>query len=277
VRCGRGCSDCCYALFDLSLVEALYLNHHFNRLFDGAARNLVLERADEADRQVHRLKKAVFQASQQGVPAAQILADVARQRLRCPLLNAKDLCDLYDHRPLTCRLYGLPLNIGGESKTCGKAGFTPGKPYPTVNMERIQERLAALSRELVASLGSCHDQMWDLLLPVSMALMTEFNEEFLGVEAEARSKPAPKPAPKPMAEACASCAQDSSACSSCESGGEAGGCGSKAFSITIGQAEKKPAKKAPAKKPATDKKAGTAKKAAGAEKAAPARKSGSAK
>ena len=224
VRCGRGCSDCCYALFDLSLVEALYLNHHFNRLFDGAARNAVMERADEADRQVHRLKRAVFKASQEGASAAQILADVARQRLRCPLLNEKDLCDLYDHRPLTCRLYGLPMNIGGEAKTCGKSGFTPGKSYPTVNMERIQERLANLSRELVEGVQSAHDRMWDVLMPVSMALMSDFTEEYLGVVSGAPARPKPAPELKPMGEACASCSQDASACSSCA-------CAFKAWSI----------------------------------------------
>ena len=30
VKCKTKCADCCHALFDLTLIEALYINHHFN-------------------------------------------------------------------------------------------------------------------------------------------------------------------------------------------------------------------------------------------------------
>ena len=36
VRCEKGCSDCCHALFDLALVEALHLNQYFNAKFSCA-------------------------------------------------------------------------------------------------------------------------------------------------------------------------------------------------------------------------------------------------
>ncbi|MEE8397482.1 MAG: YkgJ family cysteine cluster protein, partial [Desulfobacterales bacterium] len=39
VRCKEGCDDCCFALFDLTLVEALYINDRFNRAFNGNKRN----------------------------------------------------------------------------------------------------------------------------------------------------------------------------------------------------------------------------------------------
>jgi len=32
VRCKKGCNDCCYAVFDVSLIEALYIRHHFDLL-----------------------------------------------------------------------------------------------------------------------------------------------------------------------------------------------------------------------------------------------------
>jgi hypothetical protein len=35
VFCREKCSDCCYAIFDLTLIEALYLNHKFNEKFSG--------------------------------------------------------------------------------------------------------------------------------------------------------------------------------------------------------------------------------------------------
>ena len=46
VTCKEGCSDCCHAMFDLSLVEAMALNRAFNARFGfGAARSAVLEAA----------------------------------------------------------------------------------------------------------------------------------------------------------------------------------------------------------------------------------------
>ena len=30
VKCKIACDDCCYALFDLSLIEAIYVNYHFH-------------------------------------------------------------------------------------------------------------------------------------------------------------------------------------------------------------------------------------------------------
>lgn len=254
VRCGRGCSDCCYALFDLSLVESIYLNHHFNRLHKGAGRSAILTRADEADRTTHIFKRRIFKATQDGVPAAEILAEVARERIRCPLLNGQDLCDLYEHRPITCRLYGLPMAIGGETRTCGQSGFTPGKAYPTVHMDRIQDRLTALSKELVEGLRTKHAHMWDMLIPPSMALMTDFDEKYLGA-GTADEAPAPAPtAPvlAPMAQACSGCDKDAQTCGGCESTGGSGGCTGEAFSVTIGQAPERP-KAAKPKKPRSPK------------------------
>lgn len=181
VRCAEGCDDCCFALFDLSLVEAMYLNKKFNERFSGAARSTVLQRADRADRGAYKIKRKVFKASQEGRKASEILDEVAAMRVRCPLLDEDNRCDLYEFRPVTCRLYGIPTAYGGESRTCGLSGFTPGTPYPTVNMEQVHERLYALSRELVASINTKHVGLEEILVPVSMALMNTYDEAYLGV------------------------------------------------------------------------------------------------
>ncbi len=181
VKCGEGCDDCCYALFDLSLVEAMYLNQKFNESFSGAARSEVMQRADKADREAYKIKRKVFKASQEGRKAADILEEVASMRVRCPLLDEENRCDLYEHRPVTCRLYGIPTAYGGESRTCGLSDFKPGVSYPTVNMEQVHERLYNLSREMVASINTKHVGLEEILVPVSMALMNKYDEDYLGI------------------------------------------------------------------------------------------------
>ena len=56
VTCKEGCSDCCHAMFDLSLVEAMYINRAFNATFGhGPERSAILERASDLDRHTTRL------------------------------------------------------------------------------------------------------------------------------------------------------------------------------------------------------------------------------
>lgn len=182
VRCHEECSDCCHALFDLTLIEALYLNHRFNQRFDGAEREALLDKANRADRSTAKLKRKAFKALQAGQDEEQILSDLAAERVRCPLLNEKSLCDLYDHRPITCRLYGIPSSIGGKGRTCSLSGFEAGKPYPTVNIDAIHTRLQEISAELLRDIRSHNIKLADLLVPLSMALLTDYNETYLGIE-----------------------------------------------------------------------------------------------
>lgn len=182
MRCGLGCADCCHALFDLTFIEALYINHQFNRQVQGQQRELLLDRANTADRQTHKIKRAAADKIKAGVDETTVLEDMARQRVRCPLLNAGSTCDFYNHRPITCRLYGIPTAIYGKGHTCGKSGFEPGTAYPTVRQDALQQKLIALSAELVEALGSRFHGLADLLMPLSMALLADFNDEYLGVK-----------------------------------------------------------------------------------------------
>ncbi|WP_202961834.1 YkgJ family cysteine cluster protein [Megalodesulfovibrio gigas] len=182
VQCAEGCSDCCHALFDLTLIEAIYLNFQFNRLYQGAPRAKILTRADKADRENHLFKRKIFKASEDGVPAVEILNEVARQRIRCPLLNEEDRCDLYAFRPVTCRIYGAPVAIAGEASSCGKSGFQKGGSYPTINMDRLQNRLLMLSQEMVDAMHTKHMRLAEMLAPVSMVLMNTYDREYLGLK-----------------------------------------------------------------------------------------------
>ena len=182
VSCKVGCSDCCHALFDLTLIEALYIKSQFDKVFKEGARALVLERANEADRAVYRLKRQAFKDHENGKPENEILEAMATQRVRCPLLNSDDTCDLYADRPITCRLYGIPTVIGEKAHTCGLSGFEQGKPYPTVRLDAIQRKLQELSQELAGEIGSRYPKLAELLVPVSMALLTEYTEEYLGIQ-----------------------------------------------------------------------------------------------
>lgn len=196
VTCKPGCSDCCHAVFDLSLIEALYLNRRFEAAFAyGPQRSAILQAAAEVDRPLTRMKRDFFrsvrdagndasaEAPEQAAERAigRVLEDAARARVRCPLLLADETCALYEARPITCRLYGVPSAIGGEAHVCGKSAFVKGEPYPAVHMDKLQERLDALSLKVQQTVGSRYAELHKVYVPVSMALLTKYDAAYLGV------------------------------------------------------------------------------------------------
>ena len=181
VTCSLGCSDCCHAMFDLSLVEALYLNQKFRQAIAfGPRHSAIIHAAGDADRLATRIKRTLYKTSQDG-NARQVMVDAARTRIRCPLLDAEEHCQLYEHRPVTCRLYGAPVAIAGEAHVCGKSAFSKGQPYPTVALEKIQDRLAAMSQEIAQTLGTRFKELHLVYVPVSMVLLTRYDANYLGL------------------------------------------------------------------------------------------------
>ncbi|MCG8567050.1 MAG: YkgJ family cysteine cluster protein [Desulfobacterales bacterium] len=181
VFCREKCSDCCYAIFDLTLVEALYLKHKFNEKFSGKERNDIIEIADKTDRALAKMKRDAYRKAKDGADQLEIVGKMSQERVRCPLLGEDNLCVMYEHRPITCRVYGIPTSTAGASHICGRTNFVQGQAYPTLNMDKIYTQLQLLSAELVKGINSEKIRMHEMLIPVSMAVITEFSEDYLGV------------------------------------------------------------------------------------------------
>jgi len=133
VRCKKGCNDCCYAVFDISLIEAFYIRHHFDSL-GRKQRRAALNIAKKALKTWNHL--------------ATTQADLSFARIRCPLLTDDGECACYNARPINCRTYGIPTLINNKSHVCGLSGFEQGKLYPALNLEPLQKRLYELSAAL---------------------------------------------------------------------------------------------------------------------------------
>ena len=115
IECGKGCSACCRALFEISLLDAALLQQGFQQL-DKQIQQQVLAKANS------RLSQL-----QQSWPELQhpyILNQLPHNEWEempeddptpCPLLDDSGGCMIYQHRPLLCRLHGLPnIDSSGE-------------------------------------------------------------------------------------------------------------------------------------------------------------------
>ncbi len=182
VVCKVGCSDCCHALFDLTLVEALYIKSKFDEMYEGSDREVIIERANDADRKVYKLKRQAFKDHESGKKSEDdILKEMAMEKVRCPALNDDDRCAIYDVRPLTCRIYGIPTVIGGKAHTCGISGFKEGESYPTLRLDAVYQKLYEISFALSQSIQSKYPKLADMLVPLSMVLLTDYSADYLGV------------------------------------------------------------------------------------------------
>jgi len=182
VFCREKCSDCCYAIFDITLIEALYINHKFNQTFTGGEKAELMAIADKTDRALVKMKRDAYKKVKEGSEQLEVVGRMSQERVRCPLLGKDDLCVMYKNRPITCRVYGMPTSTAGASHICGRTNFVQGKAYPTLNMDKIYTQLQLLSAELVRDINSEKIRMHELLVPVSMAMVTSFNEDYLGVK-----------------------------------------------------------------------------------------------
>ncbi|HEY5973909.1 MAG TPA: YkgJ family cysteine cluster protein, partial [Geobacteraceae bacterium] len=109
IVCGRGCSGCCRGLFDITLLDGALLAEGFAQLSE-TVRNDVLAKAAE---RLAGLEKLWPELAPPFTLNHRPEADWERlmpddDETPCPLLANDGSCLVYTHRPLTCRLHGLP-------------------------------------------------------------------------------------------------------------------------------------------------------------------------
>ena len=110
----RGCAECCRGLFDITLLDALLLRQGFDRLPATIREGVQARSRPILARLQERFPGFAQPYLLSGLPFDQ-LPLAGEENTPCPLLDAAGRCLLYEHRPLTCRLYGLPhVDISGE-------------------------------------------------------------------------------------------------------------------------------------------------------------------
>jgi Fe-S-cluster containining protein len=179
MACRPGCDDCCSVYFELSLLEAFYLNGMFQTKVDPKARKRVLQRADAAAPLFEEARTLLERIARESPDNADQLQDAAsRLKIQCPLNEDKG-CVLYEHRPVTCRTYGTPQRIGDRIVSCPHSGFRRGNRYVTVDVNKIQQGLTEYSRQLINDLiGISLPAARGPRFSMPATLRTSFNRDF---------------------------------------------------------------------------------------------------
>lgn len=122
LACRPGCTQCCIGVFAINQLDAARLRRGLAQLESRSPERAaaIRERARDA---VNRLAKDF-----PGDPATGILGESEEARRRfedfandelCPVLDPQTgLCELYESRPMTCRVFGPPVRSEGGLGIC---------------------------------------------------------------------------------------------------------------------------------------------------------------
>jgi Fe-S-cluster containining protein len=159
IACRPGCAQCCIGAFAIDRLDALRLQQGLNELADQDLERAqrILQRAAES---LERIAEYFPGDVETGVldesPEAEEIFEEFANDEPCPALDPTTLtCDLYAHRPLTCRVFGPPVRSEGGLGVC-ELCFTKATPEEIAAAEVPldgDEIESALNEELERAAG----------------------------------------------------------------------------------------------------------------------------
>ena len=107
LQCGRGCSLCCYGLFEIGSGDVPLIAEGLEKLHP-SRRKMIIRRSQEI------VASSKHPDLRDCTPEEKDAFFERTASTPCPNLNERGECLMYDNRPLVCRTFGLPLRNADE-------------------------------------------------------------------------------------------------------------------------------------------------------------------
>ena len=105
LQCGAGCSLCCHGLFEIGSGDVPILAEGLEKLHSSRRRKVIRRAVEIVEQSAHPNLRECS-------PAEKESFFERTQATACPNLDETGRCVMYEHRPLVCRTFGLPLREG---------------------------------------------------------------------------------------------------------------------------------------------------------------------
>ena len=155
--CKPGCTPCCIGVFAIDQLDVL-------RLQDGLAK-LEISDPERASRVRQRAQQSweSIRPEFPGNPQTGLLGDddIAAERFEkfadyepCPVLDpVAGTCDLYESRPVTCRIFGPPVRSAGGLGVCERC-YHGASPNEIASCELRLDEANSLQEQLLGEVES---------------------------------------------------------------------------------------------------------------------------
>ena len=170
ISCRRGCTDCCHHLFPITELEAA--------LISTGAKNLPAEKRKSIESRARKYsEERVKLLSERKVEDAWGSLPPPGSRLACPALE-DGACQIYDHRPLICRKYGIPLyNPQKPDRVFAcELNFQPGEEIDDSQLVQIHTGLYQEAVEVQADYNRKRGRRDAKPITVARAILEDFED-----------------------------------------------------------------------------------------------------
>jgi len=159
IPCGRGCSACCHGVFDISPADAALMKEGLGSLPPEQLAALSAKAAEQLERYAKVLP--TWPAPWDVEALSEEVFDELTEHLvaePCPALGDDGGCAIYAHRPATCRMTGLAMDLGDAGQLDNECPIQGDFPdYAALAAEPYQlmdfEDLAAAHDEIARTTG----------------------------------------------------------------------------------------------------------------------------
>lgn len=174
VKCARGCHECCATgFFDITLLDALHIRDRLKKV-PASIRKRVIAKANE---QLDILeKKGAFSRKDPLLKTLASIDSISRRsaKMRCPALDDKGACLIYDQRPHICRIFGPTVRGPRRAVRLEGCGYfirdIPEVDFPILLNYSDEE---AMLKAMFVKAGRKRVREVDTIIPAAIALDLE--------------------------------------------------------------------------------------------------------
>jgi Fe-S-cluster containining protein len=165
--CRQGCSHCCHGTFAVTVLDHIHIQRGMTLLPSATREEIAMRARTQASSMktaFSRLTRSIYVDDWTDDELDHLVTRFSH--LPCPALDEQGSCLIYTHRPMTCRMMGLPIEREGLVEgACDVQTSVPLIRIPDI-VRREETELAKEEAELIAEWQTSTDQIGEeLLLP----------------------------------------------------------------------------------------------------------------
>lgn len=152
-KCGKGCSECCHQIFNISEIEFCIIVDYVSNNFNKKQIENLFEKSNSIVEYLMKNDRFFYENLQSDITGGNVLdylyGNFAMKKnvlpKSCVFLNDKNECSIYQMRPIICRTHGVSyLNKDYNNVLCSKISVTNDNRNKFVDLTSYDNEVRSL-------------------------------------------------------------------------------------------------------------------------------------